>query len=100
MAKITKMPGLSIINGFKGTLDFYLWKGIACVRSWPRSPGHDRAPAVQAQWAQFAFAGSYFTSLSPEVQAVWNDMAKGFPLTGRDLFTKAFINQGAVTFTE
>ncbi|GAH92479.1 unnamed protein product, partial [marine sediment metagenome] len=46
----------AIIKGFKGTLDFYVWKGITCVRSWPRSPGRKRAPAVQAQWPAFAWA--------------------------------------------
>lgn len=97
MAKLKKLPSMAIIDGFKGKIDFYLWKGIACARKWPRSPGHDRAPAVEAQWPQFAFAGSYFTSLSPEVQAAWRDMARSYPITGRDLFTKAFINQSAIT---
>ncbi|GAI21985.1 unnamed protein product, partial [marine sediment metagenome] len=49
MAVITKMPGMAIVNGFKGTLDFYVHCGTNCVRKWPRSPGHSRAPEVEAQ---------------------------------------------------
>lgn len=98
MAKIKKLPGLAIINGFKGKLDFYVWMGIPCVRSWPRSPGHDRTPAVETQWPAFAFAGSYWESLSTEVQQAYVSMASGFPVTGRDIFTKSFISGKSIVF--
>lgn len=32
----------------KGVLDYYVWRGIPCVRSWPRSPKLPRAPRVKA----------------------------------------------------
>ena len=91
MAKITKLPGLNIIKGFKGTLDFYVWKGIACVRRWPRSPGHRRAPAVEAQWSAFAIATKLWIELSPEVQEAFKRMAAGTPWSGRDVFTKSYL---------
>jgi hypothetical protein len=91
MAKIKKLPGLAIINGFKGTLDFYVWKGIACVRSWPRSPGHERAPAVEAQWPAFSEATKLWQLLSPEVQDAYKAMAAGTHLTGRDLSVKCYL---------
>lgn len=92
MAKLTKLPGMEIIDGFKGVIDFYLWNGIPCARSWPRSPGSDRAPAVKEQWPAFAFAGSYWNNLALEVKQAYIDMAAGYPITGRDLFTQSFIN--------
>lgn len=91
MAKITKMPAQSIINGFKGTLDYYVWKGIACVRRWPRSPGHRRTPEVEAKWPAFAWAASNWNSLTAEVQAAYKRMAQNTVLTGRDIFMKSFI---------
>ena len=94
------MPQQSIIDGFKGTLDYYLHDGVACARRWPRSPGHTRAPAVMAQWEAFSFAGSYWNNLSVEVKEAWNAMADGFPLTGRDLFTRSFISGDTLIFEE
>ncbi|GAI67499.1 unnamed protein product [marine sediment metagenome] len=92
MAVITKMPGAAVISGFKGTLDFYVHQGTNCVRKWPRSPGHSRAPGVEAGWPAFAWAASNWNSLSPEVQDAYKTMASGTKLTGRDLFVKSFIS--------
>jgi len=92
MAKITKLPGLNIINGFKGTLDYYVWKGIACVRSWPRSPGHDRAPAVQSTWPAFTWASQNWQVLSEEVRQAYRNMAAGTNMTGRDIFVKSYLS--------
>ena len=96
MAIITKLPGLEIIAGFKGMLDFYHWMGIPCVRAWPRSPGPRRAPAVEAQWPAWGFAGSYWNSLSREVKEAYIKMASGYPVTGRDLFTKSYISGATI----
>ena len=92
MAKLTKLPGLEVISGFKGVVDFYVWKGIAVARTWPRSPGHRRAPAVQEQWPAFAWAASNWNELSPYVRQAYEDLATGTNMTARDLFTKGFIN--------
>jgi hypothetical protein len=92
VAKIGKLPGLNIIKGFKGTLDYYVWKGIACVRSWPRSPGHRRAPAVEAQWSAFAQASKLWNELSPVVQEAYKRMSAGTSLSGRDVFTKSYLS--------
>lgn len=96
MAKITKLPGLNIIKGFRGTLDFYVWMGIACVRSWPRSPGRKRAPAVEAQWSAFSEATKLWSQLSPEVQDAYNRMAAGTHLTGRDLSVKCYLTNMSI----
>ncbi|GAI60499.1 unnamed protein product [marine sediment metagenome] len=91
MAKITKLPGTAIIGGFKGTLDFYVHDGQPCVRSWPRSPGHHRAPAVEAQWSAFAWAASNWKVLALPVKEAYNQMAQGTNLTGKDLFIKGYL---------
>lgn len=91
MAKIGKLPGMTVIKGFRGVLDYYVWKGIACVRRWPRSPGHRRAPAVEAQWSAFTEASKLWVTLSPEVQDAYNRMAVGTHMSGRDIQVKSYI---------
>ncbi len=92
MAKIGALPGLAVIKGFRGVLDYYVWMGIACVRSWPRSPGRKRAPAVEAQWSAFSEASKKWTTLSPEVQEAYKRMSAGTSWSGRDIFTKTYLN--------
>jgi len=65
MAVIKEMLGEKVIRGFKGVLDFYYWKGLACVRKWPASPGHKRSPAVMVGWAPFTQAVALW-SLVPQ----------------------------------
>ncbi|GAI00329.1 unnamed protein product [marine sediment metagenome] len=101
MSKLGALPALAIIDGFKGVIDYYVHHqtcpaetgevGTPCARSWPRSPGHKRAPTVQATWPAFTWAASNWNSLSPEVQDAYRKTAQGTNLTARDLFTKAFI---------
>lgn len=101
MAKLKVLPELAIIDGFKGKVDFYVnyqssdpelrGRGVPCARKWPRSPGHRRAPAVEAQWAAFAYAAAHWSSLSDEIQAAYNEMASGTGLSGRDFFTRSYL---------
>ncbi|GAH68349.1 unnamed protein product [marine sediment metagenome] len=91
LAKLTKLPEQAIIDGFKGTLDFYVHDTIPCVRKWPRSPGKRRAPAVEAQWLAFAYASATWNSLSDEVKQAYEETASEVFMTGRDLFTKSFL---------
>lgn len=92
MAKIKALPGIDIISGFKGTLDFYVHDGQPCVRSWPRSPGKNRSPSVQSAWPAFSWAASNWNTLSPEIQQAYNLTASEMTMSGRDLFTKSFIS--------
>ncbi|GAI06144.1 unnamed protein product, partial [marine sediment metagenome] len=91
--------GAEVVSGFKGTIDYYVWKGIACARAWPRSPGRRRAPAVEAAWLAFSWAASNWNELSPEVRQAYEDLATGTYMTARDIFTKSFIN-GAFLYLE
>jgi len=92
MAKLEVLPSQAIIDGFKGKLDFYLWRGIPCVRKWPRKAVVSGIPEVEEHWAAFAYAASLWSSLSPEVQEAYNTMALTGGLSGRDLMTRGFLS--------
>lgn len=91
MAKLTALPSLAIISGLKGKIDFYLWMGIPVARKWPRSPGHRRAPAVEAQWPAFTTATQLWNQISLDIQLAYIETAAGTNLTGRDLAMKAYL---------
>jgi hypothetical protein len=92
MAKLLALPEQAIISGFKGTVDYYVYMGIPVARSWPRSPGKTRAPAVEAQWSAFRYASQEWVKLSPEVQAAYRAMAQSSGLDGRDLQMRAYLS--------
>ncbi|MBA7643919.1 hypothetical protein ES703_51653 [subsurface metagenome] len=91
MAVITSMPSEAIISGYRGSLDYYYNMGLACVRRWPRSPGHLRTPAVMSTWEAFAYASRLWKLLSPEVQRSYEELATGTGLSGRDMAERAYL---------
>lgn len=91
MAKLTEIPSQAIIDGYKGKVDFYLWNGVPCARKWPRSPGHSRAPTVQATWPAFSYIASQWNTLSDDIRERYNSMASGTGLNGRDVFTRSYL---------
>ena len=48
MAKLIALPHQAIIDGFKGTIDFYVWKGLSVARKWPRSTMSGRDLSLKA----------------------------------------------------
>lgn len=91
MAKLKNMVAQKVIDGFKGTLDFYYYMGIACVRRWPKSPGRLRSPAVRATWGEFTYASREWSNLSPEFRRTYEELSTGSGLSGRDMFTRAYL---------
>jgi hypothetical protein len=91
MAKIAAMPDRTTIDGLKGTLDFYVHRGIPCVRSWPRWQLKVRSPAVQATAANFAAVASVLKLACPEVIAAAKWMATGTLLTWKDVYTSILL---------
>ncbi len=91
MAIIQVMPHEAIIDGFKGKIDFYYYCGLVVARKWPRSPGHRRSPAVEAQWARFSYITKQWNTLDAEVRRTYEELATGSGLTGRDMFERAYL---------
>jgi len=89
MAKLTALPHQSIIDGFKGTLDFYVWRGIPCVRSWPRKPLLPRSPAVQRTAAVFGYLATFFTDTPANIRDRASAIGDGTSWTWRDVRYRA-----------
>jgi len=85
------MPNSTVISGFRGVVDFYVYCGRNCARMWPQSPGHRRSAAVMAQWSHFSDAVHLWNKLPEEVRQQYRFMASGTPLSGRDLFIRSYI---------
>jgi hypothetical protein len=92
VAVLLSLPNQGIIDGFKGTIDFYVHDGTPCARRWPRRPSGRRSPLVQDQYAAFAYASRLWNLLSPEVQLTYIEMARGTRLSGRDMAAKAYLS--------
>jgi len=87
MAVLEQMPSLEIIHGFRGVLDFYNWRGIVCVRSWPKKPKWPRSPAVMETAIAFGEASTIIANSPPLVIAMAKNANKGQNWTWRDVLT-------------
>lgn len=91
MAKLKNLPALATIDGFKGTIDYYMWRGIPCARKWPTWHTRTPTPAEAANQQRFSYANRLWSSASTVVKNACNEMAIGTPWTGKDLFVKGYL---------
>lgn len=92
MAKLAGMPQQAIVDGFKGTIDFYLWMGIPVARSWPRRRTIPFTPQEKANWPLFATAVKVWANSPVYVQDAYRSMSSASSLSGRDLASKLYLN--------
>lgn len=96
MAVISSLPGVDIISGFKGVLDFYVCLGLPCVRKWPRYKTRAPHPEEAVNQAIFSDAVAEWDNLSALVRDAYKAMASGSTLSGRDMFVKMYINASLI----
>ncbi|KKM85764.1 hypothetical protein LCGC14_1285790 [marine sediment metagenome] len=92
MVKLNALPERAIIDGFKGTIDFYMWKSIACARKWPTYRPRVPYPNEAANQNQFAYINKLWASLPAAVQDTYRRMAVGTPWTGKDIYVKCYMS--------
>jgi len=76
MAKIPAFPSMDIIAGFKGTLDFYTWKGLKIVRKWPVITGHRSTPREAANQSQFRYFQKSLKAVKFHNRHLWRSTAR------------------------
>lgn len=91
MAKLLKMPSQSIIDGFKGTIDFYYWKGIPVARKWPVWRPRTATPTEASNQRAFSYVNKAWKGLPANIKTRWNEMAGGTGLTGKDHYVRAYM---------
>ncbi len=91
MARLDALPSIDIIRGFKGTLDFYLWKGLPCVRAWPRYRPASQTEASRAAAATFGLILQSYRLIAQTVSEAYQEMAQGIPRTPRDIYVSGIL---------
>lgn len=91
MAKVEAMPSRAVIDGLRGVIDFYEWRGIACVRSWPRYAPSSQTKATKTSAGAFAYVQSQTNTLPANVVESWRWLASQSNLTWRDWMARAYM---------
>ena len=77
------------VASLKGTLDYYLWRGLPVIRSWPRKPKMPRTPAVTQAFETFGQVARLFSQMDATAVQYGIDESNGTLWTWRDLWTAA-----------
>lgn len=85
------MPQQAIIDGFRGKLDFYEWRGIPCCRRWPQFKATVWPQAVIESQNVFKVAARGWLEVSSEVRAAYASMSTNSGYSPRDLFVAMYI---------
>lgn len=89
--KLDKMPPQYIIDGFKGVIDFYYWKGIPCARKWPVWRARQPTPDEASNQEDFAYINKLWRTLPANLIEAYNAWATPTTLTGKDWFVRAYM---------
>lgn len=99
MAKLTALPELWIIDGLKGTLDFYeirlnpeLSKGIPVCRSWPQYRPERLTAASKDATRYFAYINSMAATMPNNIVAAYKNTLQGSALTWKDMMVRMYLN--------
>lgn len=92
MAKIKALPAASIISDMGGSIDFYVHKGVVCVRRWPRPPSGPRSLPVQESAARFAYATITFGQAPELLKTMARYAAADAPVTWRDVLLVGYYD--------
>ena len=96
--KLDAMPPSGVIDGFRGTLDFYIYhpnpldpRGIAVCRSWP-TYNADRYPeSSKVMQPFFSYINKMYRFLPPEIVTGYESMSGGTSLTPRDYAVRCYL---------
>lgn len=90
MAKLKALPDLQRIKGMKGTVDFYIHKGVPCARKWPTKGRVTQSPASLDTAQTFAEIQHYTATLEPLLRYFATLAAADAPSTWRDIILVSY----------
>lgn len=91
MVTLAALPEKSIVDGFKGIIDFYVYRGTPCARSWPRTHWESYTPAAQVTATIFGRLAHEIPTSAPEIRAAALAMAADSPQTWKDTYTSILL---------
>ena len=94
MARVTGDFNSDVIRTYKGLLDFYYWRGIGVVRSWPRKPVLPRNPAVQAAGVNWRDNSRAISALPLALQVATAEEVRDTAYTWKDAWTTTAYGHG------
>jgi len=86
---IKALPSPEIIRGLHGVLDFYMWKGLNCVRKWPHIPPAHRTPASLEAAHLFGDILHAYGLIGGTPKSLFIADSQGETVTPRDIYTSA-----------
>lgn len=103
MAKLDVLPSKSVIDTYKGTLDFYTLHlhpydevGIHCCRRWPTYRPESYPDSSKVMQPYFAYVNKMSPFISPDVRAAYNDLAGGTGLSWKDYMVRLYLSPEAL----
>lgn len=93
MAKINAAWDKDRIYGLKGILDFYQWKGLNVVRSWPQTNYSSLTSATKAQWPVFGYISQAWKKIDVSVADAYTELSIGTQRLPRDYQLELFYNK-------
>jgi len=93
MAVIKEMLGKKQIDGFKGSIDFYYYRGLPVARRWPRNQGKSQTRASVAQQPMFTYVQRLWKETSPFVKEAYATLARDCALHRKDWFMRGYYGK-------
>jgi len=90
---VAKVKGcdLSKIGRYGRQLDFYYWKGVLCVRMFPKKAKQPGSPDQVKTWDALRYANAEFNRLEQQERTAFKFLANPSQMSGRDLFLKTIL---------
>jgi hypothetical protein len=89
VAVIDDLPSPDVIRHLKGALDYYVWRGLVCVRTWPRNSNPLSRPAEAETAFLFGDFSKRVKLLSPLLYETAQLETKGTAWTWKEAVTRA-----------
>lgn len=89
MARLDALPSKDIIHGFRGIIDFYLWRGLPVARSWPKMGKPQMTQATIDAGETFGAISSAYADQAGQILEALTEDAGDQNRTARDIYMSA-----------